>query len=70
MSIDRRTTGYRLAYTTDDLAAATGLQVRHIRALIRRGELPAFRAGKKWLIRTESFAAWAERQERRAGRVA
>lgn len=60
----------RLAYTTDELATATGLRARHIRQLIARGELPAFRAGKKYLVRPESFAAWADGQERLRARAA
>jgi excisionase family DNA binding protein len=69
--MDRRTTGYRLAYTVAELADACGLQVRHVRVLITRGEIPAFRMGRIWLVRRESFEAWAQMQERKrpAGRA-
>ena len=67
--MDKRTTGFRLAYTTEEFAAATGLTPRHVRVAIRRGEIPAVRVGKKYLIRAESFHAWAENQERLRART-
>lgn len=63
--MDRRTTAYRLAFTLDALADATGLKVRHLRVAAERGDLPAFKVGRKWLVREESFRAWAAVQEQR-----
>jgi excisionase family DNA binding protein len=67
--MDRRTVGFRLAFTTQELADACGLDVRYVRKVIKRGEIPAFKLGAVWMIRRESFDAWMVTQEQRSMRL-
>jgi excisionase family DNA binding protein len=44
----------RVAYTVPEVAEATGLHPDTVRAAIQRGEIPATRVGRQWLVP----AAW------------
>lgn len=48
------------AYTVATLAQETGLSTRAIRGAIERGELPAVKRGRRWLIDASAVAAWIE----------
>lgn len=49
----------RLTITAEELAAATGRTVTHIRRLCRQGGLRARRVGKYWSIPVDAARAWA-----------
>ena len=51
--------------TVSLLAPLLGLSEHGTRALIRRGELPASRLGKRWVVRRDALEAHLKRQERR-----
>lgn len=45
-------------YTVRQVAALLGLNVGMTYELVRRGEIPAKRLGRRWLVPRESFHAW------------
>lgn len=51
--------------TASDLAKLLGLTEHGARALLRRGELPAVRIGRKWFVRREALENHIRRQEAR-----
>jgi excisionase family DNA binding protein len=46
------------------LASVLGMTEHGARALLRRGELPASRIGRKWIVRREALYAHLQREER------
>ena len=54
--------------TVDDLAALLGLSPRGARLVLERGELPGFRLGRRWYLRSADLDAAIELkvEERRA----
>lgn len=51
--------------TTAQAAAALGVTVRRVQALVKAGRLPAVKFGRDWLIKAEDLAAL---QDRKPGR--
>lgn len=51
--------------TTTEAAAALGVSVRRVRALVKAGRLPAVKFGRDWLIKQSDLAAI---QDRKPGR--
>jgi excisionase family DNA binding protein len=49
--------------TTPLLAQLLGLSRHGVRAMLRRGELPARRLGKQWVVRREALEAHLKQQE-------
>lgn len=47
------------------LAQILGLSEHGVRAMLRRGELPACRVGRKWIVRRDALEAHLRRSERR-----
>lgn len=48
--ISAQSLGDRLVLTVDEAAALLGLHRQTLRAAIDRGEVPAFRLGRRWLV--------------------
>jgi excisionase family DNA binding protein len=48
----------KLVYTVAEASEALGLSTRAVYDLCRKGELPARRVGKKWLISKEGLRAY------------
>jgi hypothetical protein len=57
--LNRRDDAERAVYTPATLAAEIGRSPRSIRAAIARGELPAVKRGRGWVIGADAVAAWA-----------
>ncbi|GAA4862283.1 helix-turn-helix domain-containing protein [Actinomycetospora straminea] len=45
-------------YTVRQVAAALGINLGITYELIRKGEIPAKRLGRRWLVPREAFHAW------------
>lgn len=50
--------------TPERLSALLAMTPHGVRGLIRRGELPAFRLGRRWFVRRDAFEAFIRRGER------
>lgn len=48
----------RLAYSIADVSKALGLSKPMIARLIKSGNIPALRVGKRWLIPNQSLNTW------------
>lgn len=53
----------------EDLAPLLRLTPHGVRAMIRRGELPACKLGRRWFVRRTALEAHIRRQERLRARV-
>ena len=54
----------RLTYTPEEVARMLGLHPNSVYAMLKRGELPGFKAGHKWLISKIRFHAWLDGERR------
>lgn len=52
----------RIALSIEEAARALSLSPRTVEELARRGELPAFRVGKRWLFAVQALRRWADEQ--------
>ncbi len=50
------------------LAELLGLTAHGVRAMCRRGEIPASRVGSQWIVRRDAWEAHLKRKERHARR--
>jgi excisionase family DNA binding protein len=51
----------RLTWSAVEAAAVVGVSVRHIRAAISRGDLPAVRLGRRVLLDPADVRSWLDR---------
>jgi excisionase family DNA binding protein len=54
----------RIAYSPLDAAAAIGLSRAQLYVLMARGEIPAFKAGSRTLVKASDLQAFIDRQPR------
>lgn len=57
-SIDRQ------VFSPEEVAKLVGLHPNSIYSMLKNGELPGIKAGRKWLISKRRFEAWLEGDER------
>jgi excisionase family DNA binding protein len=69
MTPDKRTTGTRLAYTTDQVAELLGISVRTVRDHMQSGEIPCFVMGQRRMVRHDTLVAWMATREQQHERV-
>ena len=50
----------RRAYTPEEVARMLGLHANSTYSMLKNGELPAVKAGRKWLIAKRRFKAWLD----------
>jgi excisionase family DNA binding protein len=62
---DTRTPATRATYNVDEVAQIMGLSRAGTYALVRAGDIPAIRAGNRWLIPRRRFHAWLDGEESR-----
>ncbi len=48
----------RRAYTPEEVARMLGLHLNSVYAMLKAGDIPAVRVGRKWLISKRRFDAW------------
>jgi excisionase family DNA binding protein len=53
-SIDRQ------VYTPEEVAKLLGLHANGVYSMLKSGELPGMKAGRKWLISKRRFEAWLD----------
>lgn len=53
----------RAAWSLQDTARALGLSIRTVQHLVRRGELPVARIGRRLLFSPERIRAWLESRQ-------
>ena len=58
------TGGARIAYKPSDAAKAIGVSLAHLYVLMARGDLPAFKIGKRTLIKAADLQAFVDRAPR------
>lgn len=54
----------RRAYTPEEVARMLGLHLNSVYAMLKSGEIPAVRGGRKWLISKRRFDAWFDGEAR------
>jgi len=60
-----RTPGHtieRFAWNANEVGESLDLSTKHVLRLIHRGELPAFRVGRRLLVRPTDVRAFADRR--------
>jgi excisionase family DNA binding protein len=50
----------RKVHTPEEVATLLGLHVNSVYTMLKSGELPSVRAGRKWLIPRRRFESWLE----------
>ncbi len=50
----------RQAYTPEEVAKLLGLHANSVYTMLKSGELPGVRAGRKWLISKRRLYAWLD----------
>lgn len=50
------------------LAGLLGISEHGVRAMLRRGEIPGCKLGRKWVVRRDALEAYLRREERRQAR--
>jgi excisionase family DNA binding protein len=50
----------RRAYTPEEVARLLGLHPNSVYTLLKSGDLPGIKAGRKWLISKRRFEAWLD----------
>ena len=53
----------RQVYTPEEVARLLGLHSNSVYGLLKSGELPGLKAGRKWLISKRRFEAWLDGRE-------
>ena len=53
----------RLVLTPEEVARMLGLHANSVYAMLKRGELPSVRAGRKWLIPKRRLQIWLGGEE-------
>ena len=56
--------GGRITLNIGEAAACLGVSCPTMRALVNRGDFPAFKIGSRWLISRTALDAWAIEQSR------
>jgi len=62
----KQTTENPLTVTPDRAADMLGLAASVVRQMLYRGELPALKVGRRWLIPVKALENWVEEQTKRA----
>ena len=50
----------RRAYTPEEVSRLLGLHINSVYTMLKSGDLPGIRAGRKWLISKRRFEAWLD----------
>jgi excisionase family DNA binding protein len=68
LNVDETRGPQRIAYTVATLAGELGLSPRAVRAAVQRGELPAVKRGRGYVITASAVEAWAAPNDRKSRR--
>jgi len=50
-------------YSPEEVARSLGIHLNSVYSMLKSGELPAVKAGRKWLISKKRFEAWLDGRE-------
>lgn len=62
----KQTTENPLTVTPDRAADMLGLAASVVRQMLYRGEIPALKVGRRWLIPVKALESWVEEQTKQA----
>ena len=50
----------KLAYSPEEVARLLGLHPNSVYSMLKSGELPGIKAGRRWLISKQRFGVWLD----------
>ena len=53
----------RQVFSPEEVARMLGVHANTVYSMLKAGELPALKAGRKWLISRRRFAAWLDGEQ-------